>query len=308
MPRKRNDMVVLITGATGLIGTKICTELVKDGVEVRYFSRNPSSSVIPGAKGFQWNPNQFSFDKKAMDGVTHVINLAGATIAKRWSASYKKQILLSRLNSLKTLEMAIEESKSSSIRVLSASAIGVYKSDLNFTHDEHSTSYGDGFLTEVVQQWEAQAQRISDMGHALSLVRIGIVLDSDQGALPKLALPVRLGLGAPLGSGRQWQSWIHSEDLSCLFVYLLKNNLGPVVNAVAPHPVLQKELLREVANILKLPFFLPPIPDSVLKLFLGEMAAVVLESQKVRSELLVNSDFEFRFKQVRGALTQLLKR
>ncbi len=301
-------MVVLITGATGLIGTKICAELENDGVEVRYFTRNPSPSLISGAKGFEWNPNQFSFDKKAMDGVTHVINLAGATISKRWSASYKKQVLLSRINSLKTLELAIEESKSSSVRVLSASAIGVYKSEFHFTHDEHSTTYGDGFLTKVVQQWEAQAQRLSDKGHLFSLVRIGIVLDSTQGALPKLAIPVRLGLGAPLGSGRQWQSWIHSEDLARLFVYLLKNNLGPVVNAVAPHPVLQKELLREVAYILKRPFFLPPIPETVLKIILGEMAVVILESQKVCSELLDSSDFEFRFKHLRSALTQLLKR
>jgi uncharacterized protein (TIGR01777 family) len=243
-----------------------------------------------------------------MDGVTHVINLAGATIAKRWSASYKKQVLLSRINSLKTLELAIEESKSSSVRVLSASAIGVYKSEFHFTHDEHSTTYGDGFLTKVVQQWEAQAQRLFDKGHLFSLVRIGIVLDSTQGALPKLAIPVRLGLGAPLGSGRQWQSWIHSEDLARLFVYLLKNNLGPVVNAVAPHPVLQKELLREMAYILKRPFFLPPIPETVLKIILGEMAVVILESQKVCSELLDSSDFEFRFKHLRSALTQLLKR
>ena len=301
-------MVVLITGATGLIGRKICTELVREGVEVRYFSRHPSSSAISGAKGFEWNPDQFTFDEKAMDGVTHVINLAGATIAKRWTASYKKQVLFSRINSLKTLEMALEKSKNPSIRILSASAIGVYKSDLHLTHDEHSTSYGDGFLTEVVQQWEAQAQRLSDKGHALSLVRIGIVLDSRQGALPKLALPVRFGLGASLGSGQQWQSWIHSEDLARLFVYLLTHDLGPVINAVAPHPVVQKELLREVANILKRPFFLPSIPSWVLKMVLGEMSAVVLESQNVRSTLLESADFQFKFKTIRPALSHLLKR
>ena len=301
-------MVVLITGATGLIGRKICTELVREGVEVRYFSRHPSPSAISGAKGFEWNPDQFTFDEKAMDGVTHVINLAGATIAKRWTASYKKQVLFSRINSLKTLEMALEKSKNPSIRILSASAIGVYKSDLHLTHDEHLTSYGDGFLTEVVQQWEAQAQRLSDKGHALSLVRIGIVLDSRQGALPKLALPVRFGIGAALGSGQQWQSWIHSEDLARLFVYLLTHDLGPVINAVAPHPVVQKELLREVANILKRPFFLPSIPSWVLKMVLGEMSAVVLESQNVRSTLLESSDFQFKFKSIRPALSHLLKR
>ena len=213
----------------------------------------------------------------------------------------------SRVNSLKTIKLALEQQlHSSEVRVLSASAIGCYASDYSQQHSEQSVHFGNDFLAEVVELWEQEAKELTPSVHSLCLVRIGIVLDRDQGALPKLLTPVKWGLGAALGTGRQWQSWIHIDDLAGLFVFLLDHDLGPIVNGVAPNALRQKELANIIAATLKKPMVLPAVPSWLLKLILGEMSSVVLQSQRVTSEVLKDSDFQFHYSSAKAALENLL--
>ena len=300
-------MKVLLTGATGLVGSHIVKLLAERGVSINYYTRTLRPTSLEGGSAFLWNPDRLEWDPEALEGVTHVINLAGASIAERWTAAYKEEVVRSRVNSLKTLQLALEQRPQlGDVRLLSASAIGCYASDFDVKHSEHSEQLGNGFLAEVVQLWEEAAKALLPAAHSLCLLRIGIVLDRDQGALPKLLTPVKWGMGAPLGNGRQWQSWIHIDDLARLFVYLLDRDLGPIVNAVAPNALRQKELTTVIASTLKKPLWLPAVPEWVLKLILGEMSTVVLQSQHVVSTVIEGSDFKFQFNSAKEALEDLL--
>ncbi len=300
-------MKVLLTGATGLVGSHIVKLLAERGVSINYYTRTLRPTSLEGGSAFLWNPDRLEWDPEALEGVTHVINLAGASIAERWTAAYKEEVVRSRVNSLKTLQLALEQRPQlGDVRVLSASAIGCYASDFDVKHSEHSEQLGNGFLAEVVQLWEEAAKALLPAAHSLCLLRIGLVLDRDQGALPKLLTPVKWGMGAPLGNGRQWQSWIHIDDLARLFVYLLDRDLGPLVNAVAPNALRQKELTTVIASTLKKPLWLPAVPEWVLKLILGEMSAVMLQSQHVVSTVIEGSDFKFQFNSAKEALEDLL--
>ena len=300
-------MKVLLTGATGLVGSHIVKLLAEQGVSINYYTRTLRPTSLEGGSAFLWNPDRLEWDPEALEGVTHVINLAGASIAERWTAAYKEEVVRSRVNSLKTLQLALEQRPQlGDVRVLSASAIGCYASDFDVKHSEHSEQLGNGFLAEVVQLWEEAAKALLPTAHSLCLLRIGLVLDRDQGALPKLLTPVKWGMGAPLGNGRQWQSWIHIDDLARLFVYLLDRDLGSLVNAVAPNALRQKELTTVIASTLKKPLWLPAVPEWVLKLILGEMSTVVLQSQHVVSTVIEGSDFKFQFNSAKEALEDLL--
>ena len=290
-----------------MVGSHIVKLLAERGVSINYYTRTLRPTSLEGGSAFLWNPDRLEWDPEALEGVTHVINLAGASIAERWTAAYKEEVVRSRVNSLKTLQLALEQRPQlGDVRVLSASAIGCYASDFDVKHSEHSEQLGNGFLAEVVQLWEEAAKALLPAAHSLCLLRIGIVLDRDQGALPKLLTPVKWGMGAPLGNGRQWQSWIHIDDLARLFVYLLDRDLGPLVNAVAPNALRQKELTTVIASTLKKPLWLPAVPEWVLKLILGEMSAVVLQSQHVVSTVIEGSDFKFQFNSAKEALEDLL--
>lgn len=300
-------MKVLLTGATGLVGSRIVQLLQDRDIPFCFFTRNLNASFLSGAHAFLWNPNRFEFDPKALEGVTHIINLAGASIAKRWTASYKEEVVRSRVNSLKTIKLALEQRvHPTKVRVLSASAIGCYASNYSEQYSEQSVHFGNDFLAEVVQLWEEAAKELIPLSHSLCLLRIGIVFDRDQGALPKLLAPIKWGIGAALGTGRQWQSWIHIDDLARLFVYLLDHDLGPVVNGVAPNALRQNELTKILASTLNKPLWLPAVPEWVLKLMLGEMSAVVLQSQHVKSEVLERSDFQFHYDSAKAAVEDLL--
>jgi uncharacterized protein (TIGR01777 family) len=301
-------MKVLLTGATGLVGSQITQLLTERGIAVNYFTRKLPRVPLLGSRAFLWNPDRMEWDPEALHEVTHVINLAGSTIAKRWTPAYKTEVTQSRVNSLLTLQRALEQQgRASQIRVLSASAIGCYASDFEYCHTEDSLALGNDFLAQVVSSWEAAALALTPLVHSLSVVRIGIVLDAEQGALPKLLAPIKWGLGAPLGTGNQWQSWIHIKDLARLFVFLLEHDLGPIVNGVAPSPVRQAALTAHIAKTLRKPLWLPAVPSLLLRLLLGEMSTVVLASQCVSSERLEDSDFHFEFPSLDGALSDLLR-
>ncbi|MDM9630846.1 TIGR01777 family oxidoreductase [Robiginitalea aurantiaca] len=301
-------MKVLITGATGLVGKELVTQLRKKGMGVHYLTTSRAKIRDEGdVKGFFWDPAAAYIDPASFEGVKCIINLAGATISRRWTASYKKQIQQSRTDSLNTLKGGLNALDSHEVEyVLSASAIGIYPDSVTDLYTEQSEISGQGFLAETVQLWESAALEFETMGLPLGIMRIGLVLSKKGGALPEIVKPVRLGVGAPLGSGQQWQSWIHLEDLASMMIFSLEERLEGIYNAVAPNPVTNQKLTQEIARILGKPLWLPKVPSWVLSAVFGEMSNLLLASQRVSSEKIAMEGFKFTYHNVHQALENLL--
>jgi hypothetical protein len=301
-------MKVLITGATGLIGNSIVAQCKKQAISVHYLTTSKSKiEDTEYFKGFYWNPAKHEIDSNCFKGVDAIINLAGAPISKRWTKSYKQTIINSRLQSLRLLKTAIQKENFKINQLISASAIGIYPDSITNYYDENYSSTSSGFLGEVSNQWEKVADSFSELGIMVTKIRIGLVLDSQEGALPQMVKPISLGLGAGFGSGLQWQSWIHKRDLARIFIHALENQLEGVYNGVAPNPITNQELTKVIAKTLEKPLWLPNIPKIVMKLILGEMHVLLFESQRVCSKKIIDTGFEFRFANLKPALEDLLK-
>ena len=246
-------------------------------------------------------------DVKCLDGVDAIINLAGSTIAQRWTDRARQNILSSRLDSLKILKSLLKNNVHSVKHIISASAIGIYPSSLTNYYDEDYTEVSRSFLGEVVEQWEQAADEFGELNISVSKIRIGLVLDNQEGALPQIVKPVKLGFGAAFGSGEQWQSWIHKDDLAAIFMYVLKHKITGIINGVAPNPVTNLELTKAVADVEGKLLFLPNIPKIAMKLILGEMHILLFESQRVSSKRIEDNGFEFTFANIKPSLVDLLK-
>lgn len=299
-------MRILITGGTGLIGTEIIDLALNRGWEVHYLSRQRSQIGDDGKGiGFYWNPATGEIDDRCFKGVDAIINLAGATVARRWTDSYKETILESRINSLRTLRHALKHVAHHKVtQMVSASAIGVYPDSETELYTENGP-VADSFLGQVVQQWEREADTFASLGLQVSKMRIGMVLSRDSGALPPMVRAVRTFTAATFGNGEQWQSWIHCQDVAALFLFAIERKFEGVLNAVAPNPVRQKTLLREVGRVLKRPIFLPGIPRFIMRLILGEMSALLYESQRVSSKKAEALGFQFAYPNLNQALDAL---
>ncbi|MDG1778368.1 MAG: TIGR01777 family oxidoreductase [Flavobacteriaceae bacterium] len=299
---------ILITGATGLVGKALTKHLLHKGYAIHILT---TQKTLLGSdkklQYFYWNPQVNEIDTSCFDGVEAVINLAGSSIAQRWTKSAKTSILNSRIQSLHVLSKAIKEGNFPINQLISASAIGIYSdSKTNYYEEEYVSAEDSSFLRSVVRAWESATTQFQEMGIKTTILRIGIVLDAKDGALPKIMAPIEKYCGAVLASGEQWQSWIHIDDLVALFTHTLELKLEGVYNAVAPNPVQQAELTKSIAQVLKRPVFLPNVPEFALKLLLGEMSAIVLESQRVCSKKIQNTGFKFNYHELSAALKNLL--
>ncbi|WP_418509371.1 TIGR01777 family oxidoreductase [Corallibacter sp.] len=300
-------MTVLITGATGLVGKAIVKQCHENSIKVHYLTTSKNKiQNKENYKGFYWNPEKEEIDSNCFKDVDTIINLAGATISKRWTKQYKKQIINSRINTLKLLKTALLKEQLQISHIISASAIGVYPSSLTNYYHEDSEQISPSFLGSVVKKWETATDDFSQLGMRVSKVRIGLVLDSKEGALPQIVKPITFGFGAAFGSGNQWQSWIHINDLARLFVYVMEERLEGTFNAVAPNPVTNTDLTKTVAKILNKPLWLPNIPKSIMKLILGEMHILLFESQRVSSKKIETHAFNFKYPNLLPALENLL--
>jgi len=300
-------MKVLITGATGLVGDAIVAQCKKQSISVHYLTTSKEKiQTTENYKGFYWNPAKQEIDKACFEGVDAIINLAGAQISKRWTQSYKQNILNSRLQSLQLLRSTIKKENINIKQLVSASAVGIYSDSIINYYEEGSSDKSSGFLGEVVHSWEKAADEFLDLGILVTKIRIGLVLDSNQGALPEMVKPIKFGVGAAFGTGLQWQSWIHIKDLAKIFVHVLEHELDGVFNAVAPNPVTNKELTKAIARTINKPLWLPNIPKIVMKLVLGEMHVLLFESQRVCSKKIIDSGFNFRYVNLKPALEDLL--
>ncbi len=300
-------MIVLITGATGMIGQELVQILQKNDVVVHYLSTSKNKLVSEkNYKGFYWNPTTNEIDKRAFDGVSVIYHLAGATVAKRWTGIYKKEILDSRTLSSQLLFDTLHSISHTVTQIISASAIGIYPDSLTSIYSEETTVVDNSFLGTVVKTWEDKIDLFEKLNIIVSKIRIGIVLSKNGGALSKMVLPVKLGFGAAFGSGKQYQSWIHIEDLVAIFYFVHVQKLSGIYNAVAPYPITNMQLTKEIAKVLNRPLWLPAIPKFLLNIFLGEMHTIVFSSQNVSALKILNKGFQFKFPSIEKALTNLI--
>ena len=302
-------MSVLITGATGLIGKAVTQKFRERNIEVHYLTTRKSKlKEEEGFKGFYWDPKNGEIDMQCFDGVTAVINLAGASISQRWTKSNKKKILRSRLDSLQTLRKGLEKVETKAIKsFVSASAIGIYPNSLDRYYTEDETEVDPSFLGEVVFKWEEEINKFSKFSFSVAAIRIGLVLSTEGGALPSMVRPIKYYAGAAFGSGEQWQSWIHMDDLARQFMYVIDNGLKGIYNGVAPNPVTNTKLVKEIAALLNRPLFLPNIPKGIMQLLLGDMSYLLFASQRVSSKKIEKEGFEFYHKNICNALKNILR-
>lgn len=306
-------MRILITGATGLIGSEIVRQCQVRDISVNYLTTSKDKMVTkPEYQGYYWNPDSGVIDEKCFEGITGIINLAGASISKRWTTRYKKEILSSRVNTLRTLHRALKKQKTlkpdnykAITSFVSASAIGVYPDSLSSYYTEDESKVDDSFLGEVVELWEKEADAFDDFDFSVAKVRVGLVMSSNGGALPEMARPVKNYVGAAFGSGEQWQSWIHISDLARIFLFTLDNSLAGVYNAVGPNPVTNNRLVKEIAKAVDKPLFLPNIPKFVMKMILGEMAYLLFASQRVCCKKIEEEGFNFSYPNICIALEEI---
>ncbi|MGK0426339.1 MAG: hypothetical protein ACJAUR_000438 [Ulvibacter sp.] len=300
-------MKILITGATGLIGRELVEQCNNDGISIHYFTtRKTKIENRSNYTGFYWNPLANEIDRAAFEGVSAIINLAGANIGKRWTKSYKTEILQSRTLPAKLIFKTLKEIDHSISHFISASGISLYPRSETNLYVEESNEVDDTFLAEVVEAWEASANQFVSLGMDVSIVRTGMVLAKDGGVFEKLAQIVKLGLGAALGTGNQWQSWVHLTDAARIYLHILTNELEGVYNAVAPNPVTNRKLNKQIAANLGSQLWLPNVPPFVLKLMLGEMAILALEGQLVSSRKLELSGYVFKYPNIELACSDLL--
>lgn len=301
-------MRVLITGATGLVGQQIVKRCHENEIAVNYLTTNKSKiENRDNYQGFFWNIANQEIDSACFKKVDAIIHLAGATVSKRWTPERKEEILLSRTKSTQLLINALKGESHTIKQVVSASGVSVYPDSLINYYDENFKNRDVSFLGDVVNAWEKAVNGFSSLSIPVSKIRIGLVLSNKEGALPQMVKPIKVGFGSAFGSGKQWQSWIHIQDLADMFLFVVKNKLNGVYNGVSPNPVTNKELTKTIAKVLRKPLILPNVPKSIMKLVLGEMHVLLFASQRVSSKKIESKGFYFEFHHLKPALENLLR-
>ncbi len=301
-------MKILVTGATGLIGSQLVSQLLKENYSVNFLTTNKDEIVSkPNHQGYFWDPQKGIIDTNAIAGVHAIIHLAGASISNRWTSKNKQAIIESRTLSTNLLYKTVKAADHEIRQIISASAIGIYPDSLKKFYTEDETAVDSSFLGNVVVKWEQAVDNFKRLNINVCKIRTGLVLSEKGGMLPEILKPIKLGLGSPMGSGKQWQSWIHINDLVGIYLFALKNKWNGVFNATAPNPVTNKELTSVVAKTIDKPFFMPAIPTFMLKIILGEMHVLLVSSQKVNSAKAVSHGYLFQFPDLKEALRDLLK-
>lgn len=301
-------MKVMVTGATGFVGKELIKKLNEKGHEIMVLTRNPDTARfhLPVHCGIRyWNPVSHGIPPSTLKGVDAVINLAGEGIADgRWSPERKRKLAQSRVLSVRRLIDAMNYMNNKPKVFVSASAIGFYGDRGDELLDE-SSSEGKGFLSEVCRGWENEIIKAKDLGIRTIAFRIGVVLGHDGGAMSKMLPPFKLGVGGRLGSGSQWMSWIHINDLVNMMVHAIENpSIDGIYNAVSPNPVRNRRFTRILGQVLKRPTIFP-VPKFVLKIILGELSELLLGSQRVIAKKFSDTGFEFKYPQIQEALQEV---
>jgi uncharacterized protein len=297
---------ILITGGTGLIGSKLTEALLGAGKEVWILSRRPAEAKAPeGAKLVDWDGRTTERWLYLVDQVDALVHFAGTSLGGGpWTEARRQEILESRILGGQALAGAVRASSARPKLLVQASAIGYYGTSEQATFTETDPP-GDDWLAAVCLAWEKATQDVEDLGVRRVIVRTGLVLDRRQGVLPQMALPVRLGFGGPIGSGRQWLSWIHVEDEIQAILRLMEDDTARgAYNLTAPTPQTNAEFMRALAQALHRPYWLPA-PAFAIQLALGKMSKLVLEGQKVLPNRLQEIGFTFRYPELGAALEEI---
>lgn len=299
---------ILITGGTGLVGSALTKLLVAKGNQVIILTRKakPAEGAVSYA---EWDPAKGSIDLKALQAADCIVHLAGANVGeKRWTKKRKQEIVDSRVQSGELIAKALQSNPNKVRSVISASAIGWYGDDKQRPKDKSYFTENDpadsAYLGETCRKWEEAIQPVSALGKRLVILRTGIVLSPEGGALPSFEKPIKMGIASILGSGRQVISWIHIDDIARLYLYAIENeNIQGIFNAVAPQPVTNENLVITLAKQMKGKFYIPiNVPSFLLKIILGEMSIEVLKSATVSSAKISKNGFQFLHPTIENAL------
>lgn len=297
--------IVLITGAGGMIARELSKRLEKD-YTVRFLTRKKQHS-----NEFEWDVRKGTIDEAALENVSHVIHLAGANISeKRWTTERKEELISSRVDSAQLILKTLREKKIKLKSFITASGINYYGTKTTDTIFTEKDAPGNDFLSEVVVLWERAADNFKEENLAERVVKIrtAVVLSEKDGALKKMIPTIKMGIGSPLGSGKQFMPWVHIKDICSIYKFALKNSdLDGAYNATAPEHITNENLTKNIAKILRKPLFIPNVPGFVLKLIFGELADALLEGSRASSQKIQDAGFQFEFPRLEMALEDLLK-
>src|SRR5580658_912554 len=297
-------MKCVISGGTGFIGRRIVDRLLRDGHYVGVWSRKPGNEKRTAVASFTWDPLQGEPPAESVNTMDAVIHLAGEPVAQRWNDAVKGRIRDSRVLGTRRLVETIGSVQHKPKVLVCASAIGWYGDRGDEVLTEASTP-GSGFLADVCQGWEAEADRAAEFGLRVVRLRIGFVLGKGGGALAQMVPAFRAFVGGRLGSGKQWMPWIHVGDVAEMFAHAVENDIAGVWNATAPNPVTNAEFTREMGKALHRPAVFP-VPPFALKLAFGELGRHMLDSSRVVPEAALKAGFQFGYPELAGALRDLL--
>lgn len=292
---------ILISGGTGLVGQELSKLLIAKDYNVAVLSR---SKPTQGVRSFYWDYEKGVLDEDAIEFADVIIHLAGENVSsKRWTKAQKQRIIDSRVKTADLLFTKTKEANNTPKMFISASAVGFYgmePSDKVFTEGDKP---GNDFLAETAEQWEKGAEQFQSIDIQTAILRIGVVLSKKGGALTKMINPVKIGMGAALGTGNQFMPWIELSDLARMFLFVLENyNSDSIYNAVAPNHINNYNFVKSLSRTLNRPFFLPNVPSFVMRLFLGEMSDIVLKGNKVSSKKIQATGFGFNFNHVEDVI------
>ena len=302
-------MKLLLSGCTGFIGKELIKQLKAKNFSLIILSRNPDKYSYLKDKNTTvsyWDGTSIDSILNPIEDTDAIINLAGEPIVnKRWSKTQKELILTSRIKPTQTIVKALSQANKKSKVLINASAVGYY-GDTKSNNIDENYKKGVGFLSDICAKWENEALKAQDYGIRVVILRTGIVLEKDGGALNKMLLPFNFFTGGPLGSGNQWFPWIHRDDVVNIILYSLNNNTSGPINVIAPNPVTMESFCKTLGRVLNRPSWLP-VPDLALKLLLGEMSEMILTGQKAFPKKLLNSNYKFIYPELEGALKTILK-
>ena len=293
-------MNYLVTGGTGLVGKKLVDALKKDN-KVYVLTRSDRTNET-NVHYINWSKEGF---EKLIPNIDFVINLAGASLQHRWTKAHKKSIMESRIKTTNRL-FDLFKDKSAPKVLFNASAVGYYPPSKSIVYNEQDMFYPHDFLSEVVYKWEATAKQFESIGTRVVLGRFGVVFSNEGGALSMMVKPYQYYVGGKLGDGKQLMSWIHIDDLIQAILYLIHHDIDGAVNLTSPEVLSQDELGKHIGNVLNKPHYLPA-PASALKLILGEQSTMVLKTQGVLPQRLMNTHFNFEYPTIQLALEHLVK-
>jgi len=302
------SMRIFITGGTGFVGKTVVGTLAQEGHEITVLTRKISrgAGLTQGVSLVEGDPMEPGDWQEAAGGHEVLINLAGASIFTRWTRASKDMIRESRVRTTRNLVQALEARRGQGTLFLSASAVGYYGFHEDEALDEMSPP-GDDFLAGISKDWEAAALEAVSPDTRVAVLRFGIVLGREGGALQQMIPVFRRYVGSPLGSGQQWFSWIHEQDLADIFLFLMEQeDMNGPINCTTPHPVRNRELTTALGEALGKPTFMPAVPGFMLKLIMGEFGSILLKGQRVLPKKLLAQGFRFRFPEIKDALEDLI--